>query len=72
MKVFAVLLYVAAVVWMIFLNWTNGLLMLIAGTLALGVEIIRNELRFQSEIKQAMAQDLAAIRKALKRMGKDE
>ena len=72
MDVFAALLIFAAILVAVFKSMLNGLLIFIAAVIALGAELIRKELRSQSEVQQAMAEDLAALRKSVKRKSRNE
>ena len=70
MDVFATLLFFAAIMVAVFKSILNGLLIFIAGVIALSTYMIRKELRFQSEVQQAMAADLAECKKQLRKLNK--
>lgn len=70
MDVFATLLFFAALLVAVFKSMLNGLLIFIAGVIALSTYMIRKELRFQSEVQQAMAADLAECKKQLRKLNK--
>ena len=70
MDVFAALLIFAAILVAVFKSMLNGLLIFIAAVIALGADLIRKELRFQSEVQQAMAADLAECKKQLRKLNK--
>ena len=72
MDVFAALLIFAAILVAVFKSMLNGLLIFIAGVIALSTYMIRKELLRQNEISHEMAEDLAALRKSVKRKSKNE
>lgn len=72
MDVFATLLFFAAIMVGVFKSILYGLLIFIAGVIALSTYTIRKELLRQNEISHEMAEDLAALRKSLKRISKNE